>query len=294
MTYDKSDLAAFLEVARVSTFAAEARIFGDFTCDDVMSEVLAARTGTSSKSMCSGNDGYLSFYMTDTMAWADDEIASFFGALGSGLRASELVFAVLRPNVSGFDQIRRALLASVEIVRDPRNPYQFAQLEPETGTLRPLNQDLHSAPGNGLDPRYAWAAGEGALAGFLLVETAGSVEELQSWLLALIDRSIVWLDLDEITDLRKIVEDREKWGEAKAAFSALRQLIIGDLPRITEPNEVAICLLCEDAAKLTYNLTWPAAPFDRAAPHSIGPSFARLAETFGDEGWEDLLFRDLN
>ena len=286
----QTSLRDFLDLARGNNFAAEAKLFGNFSCDDVLPAARGLHAGVSVEMFCLGDDVKRSLYVTDTEAWSEKRISSFFADLAAALGASELIFAVLRPSIVEFEQARRMLQAAIAVVQDPRNPSRFAEVVAPTGTLRSLDGSGFSQDDARLAPRAAWMQGDNALAGFLLVETATSVEELQAWLIDLVDRCSLWVDLEEIGDLRRILADRDRWGEAKAAFSALRRLTIGADPKISDHNEVSIYMFCENAAKLAYNLTWPSDPFDRGAGHLIGPSFAKAAEIYGADDLEQVLF----
>lgn len=292
MNDSQEDLVAFLNKVDQQEFAIEAAVLGDFGCQALSDEACELAATDTLRILCMGTGEKKSLFLSDNRVWSDMEVSSFFGSIASDLNVSALAIVVLRPNKLGIDASRRSLRESIEILRDPRNPFPFAQVDKSTGNLVPLENSRIEKRHIGSDARVAFENGDMRIAGFLLGESARSVEDLQAWLLGIVESCARWLEVDEITNLVDIVADRSRWSEAKQMFSNIRGLTIGEDPQITRDSEVSICLLAEDVAKVAYSLTWPTDPFDRRARHAIGPGFAKIAQTMGMDGWEGLLFSD--
>jgi hypothetical protein len=123
--------------------------------------------------------------------------------------------------------------------------------------------------------RRCWDCGDYLGAGRLLYENL-RFEERPGWAAAaLTEVHDVAGVVAQIEDVIVLADTPDRWREAMAAFHALRQLTLaedGDEGR--DPMRLAILLLAENVAKVTYNASGYPAPYDHDAGWWVVPCLA--------------------
>lgn len=97
---------------------------------------------------------------------------------------------------------------------------------------------------------------------------------------------------DELAGIVDLSIDEKKWVEAHDAFQRIRQLTLQneEFGKI-ESHQQFVLDIGETAAKVIYNASGGAAPFDYDAGWRMAPRVKKLAEFVGDQGFEDQCWR---
>jgi hypothetical protein len=87
----------------------------------------------------------------------------------------------------------------------------------------------------------------------------------------------------EVSELISIIDDKERWREAHAQFSKIRQFVL----RHKAYKPEAYLLLAEKVAKVTYNASGQPAPFDSDSGWWIPKCALQAASYFADDKLEE-------
>ena len=145
--------------------------------------------------------------------------------------------------------------------------------------------------------RAMWAADHALDAGRLLFESIPSAEQ-PAWagrLVALCRPLVPRLAPAEIENVLAIGADPARWGEAHAAFDAVRTWTLRMQRPGATPRPIALGLLClaELAAKVAYNASAPPDAFDEDSGWWLAAQLRYIVAQVADAGFEERAWRAL-
>jgi hypothetical protein len=144
--------------------------------------------------------------------------------------------------------------------------------------------------------RGLWDAGRALEAGHILLHAAAPAE-LVHWAAAVLETCCEHLQTQprELSELLELVQDESRWRRGHAAFEAIRRLTLRvESGECSMPDATTGMLyLGENVAKLTYNATVPANPFDADAGAWVVANAHWIAQRVTNDAFRERLWEAL-
>lgn len=129
----------------------------------------------------------------------------------------------------------------------------------------------------------AWEAGDELAAARIIYEHLER-EQRPAWAARLLELACRAVDVPTVvTMVLEIAANDRRWPEAHEAFQQVRRVVLGRQTAADGNDRLdALLDLAEKTAKVIYNASGSAAPFDYNSGWKIGPSLRRLLIAIGD------------